>query len=80
LCAQKQGGRSKNGAAELLHAAFVSVTIGRCLRPFRSVIFISSFAPGLPRTSAQGRAHGDPRGHRGRGSYRGFRFAGYEAL
>ena len=35
-----------------------------------------NLAPGLPRTRAQGLAHGEPRGHAARGSNRGLRLAG----
>ena len=45
--------------------------MGRCLRPAWNVTSIVTFAPGLPRTSAHGREHGDPRGHLLRGSKRG---------
>ena len=50
------------------HAARANFKSGKCLRPLRKLIFSLSFAPGLPLTSAQGRAHGDPRGHLSRGS------------
>jgi hypothetical protein len=49
--------------------------MGRCLRPCWKLTSNVSFASGLPRTKAQGLAHGEPRGHF-RGSNRGRRLAG----
>ena len=50
--------------------------MGRCLRPRWKLTSNVSFAPGLPRTNAQGLAQGEPRGHLDRGSNRGRRLAG----
>ena len=50
--------------------------MGRCFRLRWKLIAKVSLAAGLPRTSAQGFAHGEPRGHLDRGSNRGRRFAG----
>ena len=48
-----------------------SVMTGRCFRPPSNATASSSRTPGLPLMSVCGLAHGDPRGHRGRGSKRG---------
>ncbi len=58
------------------HAAAPSCTIGKCRRPASYETSNSSSTPGLPFTKAQGRAHREPRGQRGRGSNRGRRLAG----
>ena len=52
-------------------------TMGRCFRPRWKRTSRGNVAPGLPRTRAQGLAHGEPRGHAARGSKRGLRLAGY---
>jgi len=51
------------------HAARLSFTMGKCFLALWKLTSSVSFAPGLPRTSAQGFAQGDPRGQRERGSY-----------
>jgi hypothetical protein len=71
LCAKSARGSSAvalKSAAALLHAARPRLTTGKCLRPLRNVTLSSGLAPGLPRTKAHGRAHGEPRGQRVRGS------------
>jgi hypothetical protein len=40
-----------------------SATIGSCRQPACNSTSSSTMAPGLPRTKACGRAHGDPHGH-----------------
>lgn len=46
------------------YAARLTFTTGKCLRSAWKLTSNVSFAPGLPRTNAQGLAHGEPRGHR----------------
>ena len=51
-----------------LHAVRRKVTTGRCFRPPGKLTSSTSRTPGLPRMSAHGLAHGEPRGQRARGS------------